>query len=388
MDLKSKEEQIRRLQQLRAQGDGPRRIRAWIDEAASRGVRLIPFPGGPTAGRLSFFVEMLESEANRMRHELTIAQVELLPGWNIPQTVTLSTTKKPRRVSGPAPRDLWHLQAIGLTAARRKGFKGTGKGVRVADLGTGMDGTSPELRGKIEAAVEIDSRTGTARPLARSVDTMGGYGTHHAGLVCGTNVGVAPDARLLDVVTFPRGQGTVTDLLFALDWVARQPEVQVVLIAAGFSDVFPVMDGVINSLVEIGILPVVAVGNDGRDRTRWPGNDYNALSVGALTRDLKVASFSSSGTLVAGQHIYHVPNVVAPGENVVSCNAGGGYYALTGTSSAAAIVAGLAALILEGHPQLTVAELKEAICSTGKILDDPPESQGHGLVRVKAALWN
>src|SRR5262245_60642597 len=232
MDRKSKEEQIRRLQQLRGQGDGAGRIQKWIDRAAPRGVRLI-FPGSPTAGRFALLVEMPLAEADRLKRDLPGTGVELLPGFNIPQKVTLGASRK-ARPTPPGPLDLWHLDAIGLTAARQEGFTGTGRGVTVAELGTGADGKHPELRGKIREAVAFDRRTGKARRVSPSVDTLDGYGTHVAGLICGNRVGVAPGAELVSAVMIPGGQGTASDFFLALEWVANRPDVMVVVIAAGF----------------------------------------------------------------------------------------------------------------------------------------------------------
>lgn len=384
MDRKSKEEQIRRLQQLRGQGDGAGKIQKWIDRAGPRGVRLI-FPGSPTAGRFALLVEMPPAEADRLVRDLPGTRVEVLPGFSVPQSAALGASRKARPTS-PDRLDLWHLDAIGLTAARRKGFTGTGRGVTVAELGTGVDDTHPELREKIQEAVEFNRASGGARRVRRSVDTLGGYGTHVAGLICGDQVGVAPGVDLISAVMIPGGQGTLTDFFMALEWVANRPEIQVVVIAAGLPGHLSEMDLAITRLVEVGILPVVAVGNEGPGKTRSPGNCPDALSVGAADRRGRATSFSGSGTFVANNHRYHVPHLLAPGVDVVSCWGGGGYQANSGTSMATAIVGGLAALVLERRPEMTVADLKEALLSSGKRGGEPTDRQGHGLVQVKAAL--
>lgn len=386
MNRAAREELIRRLRRQREQGDAPRVIRNWIDRAGNRGVRLLPFDHIPAAGRISLFVEMPSEEADRMRSELTVVQVELIPGFSIPPPVVFPLPEKPPLPPGLSPSDLWHLRAIGLTAARRKGFTGTGKGVTVAELGTGMDESHPELQGKIKAAVEFDEKSGAANALAQSEDTAMGYGTHVAGLVCGTNVGVAPGTKLINGVTFRGGQGTLTAFLGAINWIAAQSSVQIVVIAAGFDYVIPEMNDLIGQLVAVGILPIVSVGNVGEGRTMCPGNCAVALSIGAATRKGKVSAFSSSGPAIPKRKRGRVPHVVAPGENVVSCTKGGAYQVWSGTSMAAPIAAGVAALILEKHPGLTVSQLKEAILSTCKDLGEPTERQGGGLVQVKAAL--
>ncbi len=50
------------------------------------------------------------------------------------------------------------------------------------------------------------------------------------------------------------------------------------------------------------------------------------------------------------------------------------------------IVSGLAAIILQRYPKITVADLQEELLATCKVLDDDPERQGKGLIQIKAAL--
>jgi subtilisin family serine protease len=97
-----------------------------------------------------------------------------------------------------------------------------------------------------------------------------------------------------------------------------------------------------------------------------------------------VASFSSGGMLIADNHQYVVPKLVAPGQEVLSCVVGGGYEAWDGTSMATPIASGVAALVIEKHPDITVGDLLEALLSTCRDLSLPVERQGNGLVQVKA----
>jgi subtilisin family serine protease len=207
-----------------------------------------------------------------------------------------------------------------------------------------------------------------------------------AGLICGKTVGVAPGTKVTSGVMIPGGRGNLSDFILALEWAAALPEVQIVNLSAGIPGYLPEMQAVVGDLLAVGILPVFAVGNEGRNRTRSPGNYIEPLSVGATDRRNRVAGFSGGGVLIADNHQYTVPDLVAPGAGVYSSVVGGGYEAWDGTSMATPIVTGVAALILEKRPNLTVTDLVDELLDTCRDLGAPPERQGKGLVQVKAAV--
>ena len=93
--------------------------------------------------------------------------------------------------------DLWHLDAIGLTDARAAGFRNTGAGVGVAVLDTGIADVA-EIRGRVKVSYSLD-RTDNRWTTVHAHDTYG-HGTHVAGLVAGSHVGVAPGAELTNVI--------------------------------------------------------------------------------------------------------------------------------------------------------------------------------------------
>jgi len=179
------------------------------------------------------------------------------------------------------------------------------------------------------------------------------------------------------------------DFILALEWASRQPEAQIVNMSAGIPGYVEELRTALADVRLVGILPVFAISNEGRNRTRSPGNYAEAVSVGAADRRDEthgVAGFSGGGTLVVDHHQYRVPDLVAPGKGVYSAVMGGGYEAWDGTSMAAPIVAGVAALFLEKRSAITVLELEDELLSTCLDLGLPADQQGRGLVQVKAAL--
>lgn len=281
--------------------------------------------------------------------------------------------------------DLWHLEAISLVQVRQQGFTGTGKNITIAVLDTGIEATHTALQGKVSASYRLNPRTGEIQPVP--FEDTDGHGTHVAGLICGQEIGVAPETQLISGTLIPGGTGKLSDLFLWLDWLAMQPEVNIVNISAGIPTFIDEISDLIDSLLAVGILPVCAVGNDGMNRSDTPANCRGSLSVGAINSSYQVAPFSGSGTITINNHQYQVPYVVAPGKGVYSSVMGGGYEAWNGTSMATPIVSGVAALILERDPTITYLDLFDALLSNCQDLGVDKARQGRGLVQIPTTLY-
>ncbi len=366
--------QIAAVQELQQQDPVQQELHAWFaEEKEPQRVRF----HGPVTG--NWIVDLDSEEVERLSQEIPGAMVVA----NQPISVIHPRRTAVRKASLEED-DYWHLRAIGLEAARRNGFRGSGRDVCVLVLDTGIDATHPELQGKIEQAWEFDPITLQTSPIT-SYDSDG-HGTHVTGLICGSTVGVAPGARIWNGLMLPRRRGTIAGFVTALEWAAQRAEVQIVNISAGIHGYVDDLHDSIATLLSVGVLVVCATGNEGVNQTRSPGNYVEVLSVGATTRQGRVASFSSSGTLVVNNHQYSVPDVVAPGAGVFSSVIGGGYEAWDGTSMATGIVSGLAALILERYPAIRVPDLLDTIMSTSQELEQVAVRRGYGLVQVVAVL--
>jgi subtilisin len=115
-----------------------------------------------------------------------------------------------------------------------------------------------------------------------------------------------------------------------------------------------------------GILPVIAVGNEGPGTSRSPGNYDIVLSVGASDDRDRVADFSSSQKFARPVDPF-VPDLVAPGVSVLSSLPGGKFGKLDGSSMATPHIAGLAALLWQAKPGATVDEIEAAIFSSCRL---------------------
>jgi hypothetical protein len=135
-----------------------------------------------------------------------------------------------------------------------------------------------------------------------------------------------------------------------------------------------------------GITVVVSMGNDGpAQRTlSTPADGDSVVAVGAEDSTGALATFSSRGPTADGRI---KPDVTAPGVQVwvVNTQASGGFGRLNGTSFAAPLVAGAAALLREIHPQLTGVEVRDALRRAGNGASRPDNDRGWGLPDVLAA---
>ena len=102
----------------------------------------------------------------------------------------------------------------------------------------------------------------------------------------------------------------------------------------------------------------MAAGNNGNATAQYPAGDSIAgsLAVGASTQADQVASFSNYGSWVA---------IAAPGENILSTVPGGGFGTWSGTSMAAPLVSGTAAMVRAANPRMNTTQVTQQITSKG-----------------------
>jgi subtilisin family serine protease len=266
--------------------------------------------------------------------------------------------------AGAREKPTWGIELLKVPTLWDNGYDG--KGVIVGHLDTGVDGSHPALKGAIAAFAEFDF-AGDEVARAKPRDS-GEHGTHTAGTIGGRPVprgtfGVAPGAKLASALVIEGGQVNAR-ILAGLEWILSR-NARILSMSLGLRGYTPAFETLIDSLRRNNVLPVIAVGNEGPDSSRSPGNYDKVLSVGAFASDETVADFSSSQKF-ARAHDRFVPDLVAPGVDILSCIPNGRYARMDGSSMATPHIAGLAALLLQAKPEATADELESAILGSCK----------------------
>jgi serine protease AprX len=309
------------------------------------------------------------------------------------------------------------------------GFGYSGRGIGVAIVDSGVDGTHPDLPypSHVKQNVKVlTGELGLGSPFTGVVpvtyaqnlpdsDSTSGHGTHAAGSIAGLGTqsggkfaGVAPGCDLIGIST-----GEAIAVLWALegfDYVLTHQytyNIRVVSNSWGTSGAFDPEDPIsVASKVmhDRGITVVFAAGNEG------PGNNtlnpYSVapwvIGVAAGDKQGRLADFSSRG--VQGDAQAH-PTIAAPGVDIVSAKANltplgqaspctaltpaetPFYACMSGTSMATPHVAGATSLLLEANPALTPDQIKALMRATATPMAGYREHQvGAGYLNILAAL--
>jgi len=216
-------------------------------------------------------------------------------------------------------------------------------------------------------------RAVNARGSADVTGPDAGHGTHVAGIIgaernpANAMMGIAPNVRLMALRAVPDGDERDEDVARAIRY-AVDHGAQIVNMSFGkaFSPNKAAVDSAVRYAQSKGVLLVHAAGNDGENNDVVPSFPTPALSNGTrATLWLEVGASSWKGTsrLATAFSNYGQQQVdlFAPGEDILSTVPGGGVKREDGTSMAAPVVSGVAALLLAYFPTLTPADVRDII---------------------------
>ncbi len=272
----------------------------------------------------------------------------------------------------------------------------TGKGIKVAIVDTGIDGTHPDLKDRIVEFKDYVQGKTTA------YDDFG-HGTHVAGIIGGDGAasngkykGVAPEVSFISVKVLGKdGSGSLNNILAGINYAAKT-DARIISLSLGSNQHSQAMDDAIHNAVAAGKIVVCAAGNSGPNARTigCPADSPDALTVGATDKNDNIASFSSRGPNRDGTI---KPDVSAPGKDIVSTRAAGTndgkaidnyYLSMSGTSMATPMVSGAIALLLEKKPDLTPAQVKDIMEKTAKPLGSgvPNSNYGYGRISIINAI--
>jgi subtilisin len=263
-------------------------------------------------------------------------------------------------------KNTWGIEFLKVPKLWDQGL--SGKGITIGHLDTGADGKHPALKGAFAAFAEFDSFGVQVSPAPKPHDTDD-HGTHTAATIAGRpiqgrSVGVAPKSLLASAIVI-EGGNVIARILGGMDWAISQ-NVRILSMSLGLRGFVDDFLDITKILRSKNVLPVFAVGNEGPGTSRSPGNYGESLSIGAHDQKGAIATFSSSQRFIRTDDPL-VPDIVAPGVEVVSAKPGGGFQTLSGSSMATPHIAGLAALLFEAKPSATAAEVEKALFNSARL---------------------
>jgi subtilisin family serine protease len=285
----------------------------------------------------------------------------------------------------------------------------------IAIVDSGIDAARPEFAGRIAANVNLTTLPGNSAGDGR------GHGTFVAGIAAGKLTGkdgAAPNAKIVSLdVMDDQGMARTSDVIAAADWILANKAKYGIRVAnfslhaaAANSFMYDPLDKAVERLWFGNVVVVAAAGNygkpDGPSGVPFaPGSDPFVITVGASdtgksvsTNDDIAAPWSAYGYTLDG---FAKPEVAAPGRFMVGPVSPSatlyteradhvvepGYMELSGTSFAAPIVSGIAALILGQHPDWTADQVKGALMKAAKPLPRAADmSEGVGEVNAGRAI--
>jgi thermitase len=263
----------------------------------------------------------------------------------------------------------------------------TGSGIGVAVLDSGVATDNPDITPKVVARANFTT--------ARNNEDNYGHGTHVAGIVAATAdnsigvAGVCPGCTILaGKVLSDTGMGSSSGLANGINWAVNSgAKVINMSLVVGAS---LTLEAAVNNAWSKGVVLVAAAGNGGNQTMTYPAAYPNVIAVGATDNNDAKASFSTYGDTWV--------DVAAPGVNVYSTfpnhkfviarqsGRSYGYDVGSGTSMAAPVVAGVAALAWRSHVGATNESVRANVELTAEMKQGQESYWAHGRVNANDAV--
>jgi subtilisin family serine protease len=269
-----------------------------------------------------------------------------------------------------------------------------GKGITIAVIDTGVDGTVSDLAGAVTGGIDYsgDGAANGEKPVGDATERS--HGTMVASLAAGRGtsggaglIGVAPQANILSISIGFGTEATNSDeqIAEAVTWAVNHGANIINMSLTRNTLAWPESwDKAFLYAMQHNVVIVAAAGNrgSGTSEVGAPATMPGVLTVAGVDRNEKASVDASAQGITIG--------VSAPSEQLLGAVPGGGYVQWEGTSGATPIVAGVVALVMASHPGITGANAIERVIATATDAGvkgvDP--IYGYGLINAAAAVRN
>lgn len=277
--------------------------------------------------------------------------VEIVPVKKLNILATTKKTSTKPLIKTPTSQIGWGVKAIYGDTLGSSNPSG-GEGVNVAVLDTGIFTNHPDLKSRIVACADFSGSDSFSK---NNCDDKNGHGTQVAGIISADGgaegkgmYGVAPDSNLMIYKTCAHDGTCFSDDVATAIIHAVDNDAQIIVISLGSDSESLLIGEAITYATSHNVMIVSAVGNDGPyvGSMDYPASFTEVVSVGAVDASLIVPIWSArGGNLSSTSYSKQARDIefVAPGVNIESTSNNSDYATLSGTSMAAAHLAGLAA---------------------------------------------
>ncbi|MCS6903849.1 MAG: S8 family serine peptidase [Bacteroidia bacterium] len=275
--------------------------------------------------------------------------------WQVPVLEAHAVSKEQEHLTNdPFVSQQWALKSIQLSFDKLRALKPIRK-ARIAIIDTGVDKDHEDLEESF-------------CPSPGSFDENG-HGTHCAGIagaVANNKLGIASlnwEGKFIEIMSFPaldaKGRGSVESVASAIIEAVQAGADVISLSLGGWHPKPPKAEvDAIHFALRKGCLVVVAAGNNSEAAIEFsPANVPGVIVVTALNEKNELAPFSNT--------VEGIPYAVAaPGVNILSLKPGNGYVALSGTSMATPLVAGILGVFKSINPSIQQKEAYEILAAS------------------------
>lgn len=277
-------------------------------------------------------------------------------------------------------------QLLNVNEFHKKGYLGQGVTIAVLDSGAYMHSDYKDRI--LDFKDYINNR-------ALPYDDFS-HGTHVCGIMCGSGktnkayIGMAPLAKIIPIKVLDNtGHGDSENIINATKWIInykKRYNIRIVNISIGTkakscAEENSTLVKSVDSLWDAGLIVVVSAGNNGPNyqSITIPGISRKVITVGSCKwnndKNNSASDLSGKGPTYCN---IEKPDIVVPGDNIISCSLKNGYTKKSGTSMSTPILSGAAALILSYNPTISNNVFKDYIKKSALDLGYDKYTQGSG----------
>lgn len=283
------------------------------------------------------------------------------------------------------------LEITGLNDFKKSQIPYTGKNVKVGIIDTGIDDSYPFINHNVishhgNRKRKESIKKGDWQSKISHGTVIASILSNHLRDNNNNFIGIAPNIKLIDFnILTQKNEFFLSSILEIVDLIINE-NIELDILLISFTTIDPsdgtdILSLTCDSLVDRGIIVISPAGNGGPELNTIgsPGAGKKVITIGALTKELAVSTYSGRGPTIDGRI---KPDFCLPGSEIKIPISNELIVNATGTSVAAAIGVGLISLIKEFNPNATYSDIIELIRKSSTDLNYERSSQGCGLVKI------